>query len=462
MRRTLALALAVPLLGSLFACTAILGSFTVGDTGGGKDGSADGLTPDGNGDAQPDGPPAPGPMACDVNGLPQTIVNDPAFLQDRIWVHALPGGQRRYRVLVMRGQTNVLAYTVDDKFNIVGGAPVAVNSFVSTFNIRGVASYDGGFIVLAIVDKGAGPRLDAQRFDDGADLPDTNTFTVISTLSPDVNNDSQFALAPIDDLGTHEFFLAFTYKSSTTTWQLDTHKVTMVSSAGALATEPMTTVLNGRPGEFSMLLAKAARTAFIMLTGDQGKGDLQVFQTDFNGTLQAGPTVMKPQAGGVFIPLLGMPATGPADLSVIAAIQGDPGNTQIPLGIRSGGFTGAQLMAAKADLNTLPPLATLKVDEIAVDKGTALWQFFPVQGPQYTSAARSTSTGKGVNLNWYDGAGHLRGLRAGATALFPTEIVSTAASAVDGPPSPLTSDLVVTWINSNSDLRIARIGCLAK
>ena len=464
MRRTLAFAFAVSCFGSLLACTAILGNYTVGDTsadGGGKDGGGDVVPGDGSGnDGGPDGS-GPQPMTCDPNGNPSTIATDTTLQQDRIWVHALPGnGQRRYRVVAQRGQQEVIAYTLDDKLNLVGGA-LSVNAFIPNFNIRGVSSYDGGFVILAIVDKGGGPRLDAIRFDDNLDTPDT-AVTLISTLAAEVNQDSQFALSPIDDANNHDFFLAFTYKLGANGWQLDTHRVSIIANA-PLPTEPTTTVLAARPGGFSMLVAKGAGLAAVLMTGDQGKGDLQVFLTDLNGKLTAGPTVMKPaNGGGSFLPLLGISATGPDDLNAFATIQGDITNLNVPLGIRTGSVSGTQLIGSKGDPNVLAPLVPLSVDQIAVDKGTALWQFYPVQGPQYTSAARATNTGKGVNLNWFDAAGHPRALRGGPNALFTGETVSSAAAALDGPPSPLASNLIMAWFNSNSEVRVARIGCLGK
>ena len=453
MRRTLALAFGAAFFGSLLACTAILGNYTVGTAGdAGTDTvvGPDSVAPDGG----PDAPAVAPPMTCDVNGSAATLDTD-ATLQDRMWVHSLSGNPGSFRVLVMRGG-DVSSYTVDDKF---GNKQLqSVGGFSPNFNIMGVTSYDGGFVVLAISDKG-GSHLEAIRFDDTAAAPE-GPFTVVSGLSANANSDFQFALAPIN-AANHEFFLAYSHGAGTGVWEIDSHRVVLESTAQPLPTEPKTMTATLRPNLFgaSILLAKAATQAFIFVGGDQGQGDLQFFETDFNATLLKAPNVIKGPGGAFFIPLGGMPAPGPDDLNAFATIQGDLSNTNIPLGIRVGSVTGPTLLTSW-DPGALPPLVVLSAAQLSVDKGTALWQFYPVQGPQYISAARNTNTGAGVNLNWLDAAGHLRGLRAGPTALFKTDVVQTAAGSIVGVPNPIASDLVVAWLTGSFELKIAKIGCL--
>jgi len=400
-------------------------------------------------------------LKCVINGTPAKIYSDPTTA-DRIFVHAFA---RKRRVLITRqGSTNVDFVTVDENLT----PPFPSQSVDALSQPLGLASYDGGFVVLGLSYKSLPPRITATRFDDGAVNPDLPTsISPMASGLPNAPSDVSIAATPVD--GTDDFFVVYSHASELlpNRWSMyaGRARIGSAAAAGNGTFKLVSDTLTARPSLEShlLLIDKPDNRAILFMAPDKGNGPASVVQLDLKtGALAVAPQTIPPIHGtSTFLPLAAQTKFGVAggpDRAALAFLEYDLNSANQPLY----GYAGVFPMAGidKFKPTSLPPGVSFPgPSDVAVDKGTAFWTHYPAGGSHVVEAARFTNSGKGVNFLWFDGFGNLRGRATGPQALVPGDVVLGAAGTLVEAPSVLIGNAAVAWVTEGGIVRLANVGC---
>ena len=449
---------------SMFACSALLGDFTVGgaSSGGLPDGAGDGTlppNPEGGGDGS-DAAPRPPLLKCGFDGAAVNLVTDPA-ITNRINVHAF--GRKRRVMITRKSSPKVDFVTIDEN---LAPASQVTKSVDALSQAPGLASYDGGFVVLGLSSpQTLSPRIVATRFDDNA--VNAETPTIISPVPsglPIAPTDFSIAVAPVD--GIDDFFVVYSHANAlqSNTWSMYAGRAHIGSTAapGNGSFTLVSGALGARPSLESnlLLIDKPDRRAILFMSPDGANGSASVVQLDLaSGALVGTPQKIPPIHGAsTFLPLAAQTTFGmEGDRAALAFLEYDLNSATQPLFGYAGTFPPAGLDNFKPSM--LPPGVSFPgTSDVAVDKVTAFWTHYPA-GSHVVEAARLTDTGEGVNFLWFDGFGNLRGRATGAEALKTGNLVQGAAGTLVKEPSVLIGNAAVAWVATDGSLLLANVGC---
>lgn len=465
MRRPLSVGVFATLAASLGACTALLGDFSVGVTGGpGADGGADvTISSEGGPDATPDAGPdaAPPLLKCVVNGSPVTLLtNAPGTTSERLGVHAfkVQNNAKRRIMWISNGLTNVNFATIDENLTALS---IVNQSFDLVASPQALASYDGGFAAIGLSSK-ITTHLRALRLDDGAvNATDSVDITGGNILPPGVS-DLSIAAAPV---GGDDFFVVFSFSTGPNVWSMYAGRARIANGANPGAFKEVSNNLKARPSLNSDLLVidKPDNRAILFVGPDQGQGATMVVQMDLTSGAPIGTPQPLPALHGTssFEPLAAQTDVAPGgviDRVGLAFLEYDLNTPNAPFFVYAAAFPAAGLGAFKASALP-PPVSFTSAGDVAVDKGRSFWTHYPVAGSHVVEAARATQSGKGVNFLWLDGAGNLRGKASGADALVAGDVVMGAAGTMVSAPNTVLANAAITWLTDSGALRIANIGC---
>lgn len=452
MRRFSTVALSLFAVSSLAGCALILGGFTtdsnISPDGGGNDARADGTTDGGDGGG-------PKLLVCAVDGVPHKILNNPDASENPLGVHVINGNgdQRRIAYLLTSPKRRV---EIDDVRNDGSNLVSVPFAFGQNIEYIGYNAFDGGFAFIGFDNNAA--TLSASFLLDKDQMPSSPAAIALNPPLPNSVSNFSTAIVPLD-LNAGIFFVAVSFSVNNAQAQ-DVYAGSVKLSAGS-PLPPLEKVqsFNARPDFSGIALDRAGHKAALLIGADKGLGEMQVLTVDFTAApkglgLRPLPGMSGSHVLGTFMaPSVPAPGTNGA-----AFLTGDLANQGVVMGYHSGTIADDKVSTfVVADMPALVKFDS--IDDLAIDKATFEWRFFPVVGPQLVIAGRKTGTGDGVNLAWFDAKGSLRARSAGATALFPSEKVSGAGATFRSPPTAIFATLSVIWRTEAHDIMLADVTC---
>jgi hypothetical protein len=452
---------------SVFACTAILGDYTIGKgTDGGGDDSPTtdgGGGGDGGSDAPNDGPAPLKPLNCTlvapkVTFTWTTVCSGASSCSaaqvgqgDRIYVYPL-AQNGMFRLLITANSTLFYADFHDNDNT------VALNSFP-------VGGGSGGYIVSTVrypagaqTSVGTGTAFLTVQQNAGVTsiatvlFPDANSVPVVGPTVIDASNwnlpsslNNNQGTLEVLDATAGEFLVVFEYIDSTSTdYLLATHP-----KNGETPVVKLSSGANGSGGS-QYAIAHDSSHAYVLWNPPSSSGPpsgpMPLYTLDLlTMNPQGSPRQLGPDSG-FYQPFafIGSPTTaGSTDL---AFIQADL-NQQTILPVLHAG------QVKMTDLGTFDPGAvpgaTLTLDQLTFNKGNARWSAYPTPtGDQFLTASRPINDGvPGMNFLWLDTQGRLRSAMSetDGAAGWPTTIVNTADAILVGTPALGFATVRIAW-----------------
>ena len=446
MRKKLSLALALALLPTVAACTALLGSYEVGATsggttdGGGLDATGDAIAsetgPSGEGGVDGGDGAAPAPLKCSLNATNARTLDTGPFTQT-LFAFAIAGNQTR--VITTKFGQGVVMYTYDRN----GGGPTQITPLNKIGQVLAVRRLANGIGILSIDTASApatGTSLGFTLIDDANGGTSNITFRLVQPAS---QYSGSFAPLGSDYL--------YAYGDGNGTIQAGRY-----TAGGTLTTLTVASGVTGGAGNVKTVEVDNGKMYVFNDVGPDGS----------NGNASAGYYAF-PDTVAATGPLTSLGSGTPGKASFTIATDSALGNFQagvVELDLASGTppavLHAGTVPAGKGTTFNVTDVPTAFTFATLVDAPFGDHSFARFQGNDFIALGPNPNKDPGLDFVWFDTkTKSLRASNGNADKLLPQRSISAVAAIVTQT-TGIFANLDVVWLEGASQMTGAPPGTL--